>query len=619
MSYYPWALLGLAAVGSLLLYRRSRRLLQRLTQAHARLNVILRNVPAGVITFDLDGNIHSANRMVGVLFGYEPDEVIGMHWNQLLGNDGDAQAPLGMGMQTRVVRRKSGEELHMEVVASEFRQGRQTKRIAIVRDITVARKAEQALRQSETSLSSAQRIARIGSWERDIASGSQYWSDETYRIFNIDPGGTGLRYRALLQLVHTEDRARVAHVVETAVKRLDPYDVTYRVVFPDGQEKILNSLGRVEYEADGRPVRFLGTVQDITEKQQVEALLRTREAEFRALVENSPDMIARFDGDLRLVYVNPVIEAVTGMPPHKIIGKTFDETRIAPHIADLWTGSMRNVIATQASDTFEFSFDMPFGERHYQVRLVPELQPGNAHITVLAMARDISVIKHGEGLLRELTAHQEAVREEERKKIAREVHDELGQTLTALRMDVSMLRIGFGGDNPQLAERFRNMKETVDRTIQIVRNVTTALRPAALDLGLVAALEWLVDDMNRRTSIKAVLHTSEPDMVLHDSSATALFRVVQESLTNVLKHADATRVDVTLQVEDDVVLLEVSDNGCGFDANHPAAAAAFGIMGMRERALILGGKAEIHSRAGAGTRVMVWLPFQPVAKKPDKD
>lgn len=610
MSYLPWALLGLAAVGSLLLYHRSRRLVQGLTQAHARLNAILRNVPAGVITFGMDGTIHSANRMVGVLFGYESDEVIGMHWDQLLGNDGESVAQLRMGMQTRVVRRKSGEELHIEVVASEFRQGRRIKRIAIVRDITEAKKAEQSLRQSETSLASAQRIARIGSWERDIATGAQYWSDETYRIFNKQSGGAGLSYRALLQLVHPEDRARAAQVVESAVKRLDPYDVSYRVVFPDGQEKILNTLGRVDYDADGRPVRFLGTVQDITEKQQVEALLRTREAEFRALVENSPDMIARFDGDLRLVYVNPVVEAVTGIPPHKIIGKTFDETRIAPDIAGLWTHSMRKVIVSQVADTFEFSFDMPFGERHYQVRLVPESQPGNARITVLAMARDISMIKHGEGLLRELTAHQEAVREEERKKIAREVHDELGQALTALRMDVSMLRIGFSGENPELAQRIQNMKETVDRTIQIVRNVTTALRPAALDLGLVAALEWLVEDVNRRSGVSAVLRTKEPDMALHDNCSTALFRVVQESLTNVLKHADATRVEVMLQVEDDVVLLEVSDNGAGFDTNHPAAAAAFGIMGMRERALILGGKAEIRSTLGAGTRVMVWLPFQ---------
>jgi PAS domain S-box-containing protein len=609
----------LAAVGSLLLYRRSRQLVQRLTQAHSRLNAILRNVPAGVITLGLDGSIHSANRMVGELFGYEPDEVIGMHWDRLLGNDGESGSPLLMGTQTCVVRRKCGDAFHIEIVASEFHQGRRIKRIAIVRDITVAKEAEQALRQSETSLTSAQRIARIGSWELDIATGARYWSDETYRIFNKEPGGAVLLYRELLQHVHTDDRARVAHVVESAVKRLNPYDVSYRVVFPDGQEKILNSLGRVEYDADGRPVRFLGTVQDITEKQQVEALLRRREAEFRALVENSPDMIARFDGDLRLVYVNPVIEAVTGMPPHKIIGKTFGETHIASNIADLWTRAIRKVIETRAADTFEFSFNMPFGERHYQVLLVPESQLDGAHVTVLAMARDISMIKHGESLLRELTAHQEAVREEERKKVAREVHDELGQALTALRMDVSMLRISFGGHNPEFTQRIQNMKDAVDRTIQIVRNVTTALRPAALDLGLVAALEWLVEDVNRRSRVTAVLRTKEPDMALHDSSATALFRVVQESLTNVLKHAEATRVEVTLQVEDDVVLLEVSDNGAGFDADHPAAATAFGIMGMRERALILGGKAEIRSTIGVGTRVMVWLPFHPAAQTPEKE
>lgn len=216
-----------------------------------------------------------------------------------------------------------------------------------------------------------------------------------------------------------------------------------------------------------------------------------------------------------------------------------------------------------------------------------------------------------EAVLRDLSAHMESAREEERKRIAREVHDELGQALTVLRMDVSLLRLHFGGQSPALMERILAMKEGVDRTIRIMRHVTSTLRPVALDLGLISGLEWLVEEFTHHAGIDCQLQASGCDeVVLDDGRATALFRIVQESLTNVVKHAAASAVVVSIRIEDNrSICVKISDNGKGFVPGGARKAGSFGLIGMRERALMLHGKVDIDSTPGTGTRVEVCIPL----------
>lgn len=490
--------------------------------------------------------------------------------------------------------------------------------VLVGEDITEARGAEQALRESEAALAEAQRIAHIGSWQREIGSSSDYsgWSDETYRIFGLAPRSVEPTARLVSSMVHPDDLPRLEQCRREALAGR-PYDVTVRIELPGGAQKVVHSLAQVELDAGGHPRRMSGTVQDITEKVRAEQLLRKREEEFRALVENSPDLILRFDCQRRFVYANPALGPLTGLAPDELLGKRFDETPILAPIGARWSGAIGTVFDIAATETFEFAFPARGVDRQYQVRLTPEFGLNGAVHTVLAVARDISVIKAGEAVLREserrlreLSAHMESVREEERKKIAREVHDELGQALTVLRMDVSLLRLNFGGQSPQLMERIVSMKEVVDRTIHIVRHVTSALRPAALDLGLTAALEWLVEDVRRHADIDCALRTNaDYEVVLDDGQATALFRIAQESLTNVLKHAHASAVEVALDVEDGQIRLEVFDNGAGFSPAAARRVGAFGLMGMRERALMLGGDVDVRSAPGQGTCVRVRLPL----------
>ncbi|THF59203.1 sensor histidine kinase [Pseudothauera rhizosphaerae] len=211
--------------------------------------------------------------------------------------------------------------------------------------------------------------------------------------------------------------------------------------------------------------------------------------------------------------------------------------------------------------------------------------------------------------LRDLAAYHEKLREEERAHIAREIHDELGQYLTALRMDAALLQLHFGEDNPALAQKVSGMKKLIDRTIKVVRSVASSLRPAALDLGLVSAAEWLVGEFRGRSGVNCTLDLPEHELALDDARATVVFRILQESLTNVSRHARAANVEVRIVQRDGRVVLEVRDDGVGFDPAVVRGKKTFGLMGIRERARMFGGGARFVSGLGQGTLLRVEMPL----------
>jgi PAS domain S-box-containing protein len=210
--------------------------------------------------------------------------------------------------------------------------------------------------------------------------------------------------------------------------------------------------------------------------------------------------------------------------------------------------------------------------------------------------------------LRELSAYLEAIREEERRRIALEIHDELGQLLTALKMDVALLRMRVVPD-AEATRKIDDIRELVEKTIWMVRNVASHLRPAALNFGIVSALEWLAEDFSRRNGMPCQLVVRGGEPSLADAHATAVFRIVQESLTNVSRHAGASRVAVTLVSSDVALDLRVSDDGQGFDLESAQYGYSYGLLGMSERARLIGGTLQIDSAPGAGTMVSINLPL----------
>ena len=218
--------------------------------------------------------------------------------------------------------------------------------------------------------------------------------------------------------------------------------------------------------------------------------------------------------------------------------------------------------------------------------------------------------------LRLLAARLHAVREEERTRLARELHDELGQALTAIKIDFAALLPVLPTDEEPVTQRTQSILKLLDKAMQSIQRVTTELRPAILDdLGLRAALEWVAADFLARTGTKVEVSLPDPDIAIDRDGATALFRIVQETLTNVARHAAATRVEVRLAKENRDLILEVRDNGKGFNEEELSTRMSLGFLGMRERALLLGGTLTISGAPGNGTTVRVRMPaFRQVAE-----
>jgi len=214
--------------------------------------------------------------------------------------------------------------------------------------------------------------------------------------------------------------------------------------------------------------------------------------------------------------------------------------------------------------------------------------------------------------LRALSVYLQSVREEERTRIAREVHDELGQALTGCKLDLSWIANRLPRDLKPLLDKTRQLSEHIDSTIQTVRRISSELRPGVLDyLGLAAALEWQANEFQNRTGIRCDVHASLREPVLAQELNTTLFRIFQETLTNIIRHAGATRVAVNLKEADGKILLQVRDNGRGISDAEQTSPGSMGLLGMRERAALLGGDFKITNPPRArGTQVTVSIPVR---------
>ena len=242
---------------------------------------------------------------------------------------------------------------------------------------------------------------------------------------------------------------------------------------------------------------------------------------------------------------------------------------------------------------------------------------------LIAMAVDITESKRNEedlqrslAQLRELSDHQQTIKEEERRRIALDIHDDLGQNLMVLRIDVSLLHARTASTHPRLHRHAQRVLDTIDATIRSVRTIINDLHPSTLELGLGPAAEWLIRQMESRGAIRyrLTLDSEAPDLGLDQRQTSAIFRVLQESLSNIVRHAQASEVEVALAQDADAIVLRISDNGIGMQPGDDGKRAAFGLKSIRERVHALGGELRIDSQAGQGTALAIHLPqARPVA------
>lgn len=247
---------------------------------------------------------------------------------------------------------------------------------------------------------------------------------------------------------------------------------------------------------------------------------------------------------------------------------------------------------------------------------ISQLKDGDTRFYTVIL-RDVSermkaheALQRSKEELQELSSTSHIAREQEKNRIARELHDELGQALTMLQMDVAWCKTKAPADEPEFAVRLDRMQALLKSTVAATRRIAADLRPLLLDdLGIVPAVEWLAENFTQRTGVPCRLTIEDPDLELDGVQATAVFRIVQESLTNIAKHAGAAEAEVSIAQEDDWLVIRVSDDGRGFVTQDPRKPGSFGLVGLRERAALLRGEATITSGIGEGTAIEVRLPF----------
>jgi PAS domain S-box-containing protein len=305
-----------------------------------------------------------------------------------------------------------------------------------------------------------------------------------------------------------------------------------------------------------------------------------------------------------------------GVSSDDLLGRKW-ASAVHPEDLDAAVEMFRDAIAIKEPFQLELRIRRADGEYRWMVhRIVPLVdERGNvvkwygSSVDIEDRKRVASELRLSFDQLRALAARLQTVREDERIRVAREIHDELGQALTAIKIDFTSLLRDLPENQELAAPRSQSILKLLDQVIHSVRRIATELRPGILDdLGLVAALEWAAEDFQTRTGTKCHISLPEEDIMLDPDRATALFRTFQETLTNVARHADATQVDVRLDQENGDLILEVRDNGKSISEEQLSAKTSLGILGMRERVLVFGGTLAISGAPGVGTTVRVLIP-----------
>lgn len=430
-------------------------------------------------------------------------------------------------------------------------------------------------------------------------------------------------------VAHTEINQFLAHIRRC---RLGEETVLTELTLKGPNPRSVQLLS-VPTRAEAEQINVYRTIfTDITERKQTQQALHKAEVQYRQIVETAQEGIWVIDTTNKTIFANARMAELLGCTGAELLGASLFDFMDAEgkQIAEAQLTRRRQGIAEQ----HDFKFRRQDGTDLWAIiETNPIFDEDDQYTGALAMVTDITEHKRMQEelasyqQLRALTARLQSIREEERTYIAREIHDELGQTLTGLKIE--LVRLGKSLTVPakrptseKIQATLSALAERVENSIEATQRICIHLRPGVLDnLGLLPALEWEAAQFESRTGIRWVQGHMTKTIVLADERATTLYRIFQELLTNVARHAKATEFRVSLRHEKKCVVLKVVDNGRGISEQEIAAANSLGILGMRERLLTFAGTIHFRGQSGKGTHVTVRLPIdeQPLEGEPNED
>ncbi|MCX5888953.1 MAG: PAS domain S-box protein [Deltaproteobacteria bacterium] len=490
-------------------------------------------------------------------------------------------------------------------------------------DITRRKQAEERLRQSQIRLAEAQRIARLGHWEWDLRSGQIILSKEVYRIIGLTPEEFTPSLESILSCVHPEDKERVSQRISDTLAGVKPYNLVSRFVRPNGSVRYVHAQAEAVFDENGKPQRLLGTAQDITERRQAEMRLRASEERFRAIFEGAGLGIVLWDLEGRIMTANAAQLRMLGYREEELRGKTFleithpeDRARSVELFTELKTGRRDNY---QLEKRFLRQDSSDFWAR-VTASLVRGLEGDPRYC--ISTVEDITARKETHEKLREseknlrlLASQLLTAQEDERRRISRELHDELGQALLVLKLQAKSIENELQPEQEQIRNECREMRANLDQVVDNVRRLSRDLSPTMLeDLGLSAAIHRLIRDFSRHYHIECKVQETNIDDLFPMEARVTIYRIFQECLTNIGKHSQASQLTASINKTHNHISFIIQDNGKGFNRaqrRQQGAGQGMGLAAMEERARMVGGVLSIWSQEGAGTRIAFDMPYFP--------
>lgn len=357
---------------------------------------------------------------------------------------------------------------------------------------------------------------------------------------------------------------------------------------------------------------FYAIGQDITDRKRAEEALRNAALQWRTTFDAISDSVCLMTPEGRILRCNKATTEILGKPFNEIVGRTHYE------LIHKSLSSPQECIVERIRKTLRRETKLlEMNNKYYEASVHPLLDDEGNFLGGVYIMRDVTermkaqkALKRSHREMQTLARHLEKIREEERTQIAREIHDELGQTLTALKMDVYWLANRLPQEYLLLHKKIETMLQLIDMTIKAVKKISTELRPGLLDdLGLASAIVWQAEEFQRRTGTKCEVEVEPEDITIDRTRATVIFRIFQEALTNVARHAHASEVKVSLKQKQNNLVLTVKDNGIGINKSQISDPQAIGLIGMRERCLSIGGSLSITGKPNKGTTVVVKIPL----------
>lgn len=605
-----------------------------LQESETRFRALFEQTPVGKAIVDLETQrIVDCNHVATTLLGYDKEELCALSISDvdMLHRPKEIEATLAALKRREKVqfetiyRRKDGKHRDVLVVGIGIQIHGKTFGYGSIIDITEKKQAEAALQQERERL---EKIAtsspivilsfRVGP---DRVHAYPYVSPAFYELYGVTPQDLANDPRITDERVHPDDLPLLAESLAVSARTLSRWHHIWRVKHPDKGEIWVEGYGTPVPEPDGSVI-WHGILNDVTERQHTENALRVEKERLEKMALASPIAMYSFnctvEGVLSLRYASAAYYEILGLN-HP--GVTNDLSAMFARIPVEDTLRIRAAREESARtmavlhETHRYQHPQK-GERWIESYSAP-VRESDGSLTWHGVVNDITERKQTEqnllltqNQLRHLATHLQSVREEERTAIAREIHDDLGQMLTAMRFNLKWIEQGIDPSATALRERVTNATDLISQTIQIVRRIATSLHPAILDdFGLPAALEWQVNEFQKHSGIRCHIEDLPAALPLERNRALALFRICQETLTNVARHAGATEISLSLREEQENVWLRIHDNGRGIALDALAKRRSLGLISMRERALSLGGEFTVQGAPGNGTTVTVRIPI----------